>query len=147
MKQSERSTEKHPGATAQARKRRAVVNAVNRNSDDGVAFLLSFARSSNEASSVRELAIDHRRRDGDDAIQVREHEIDPIPRNLVQRSFPAINNQDLVTEPQQRRRHLTAEPAEADHHDVLVRGRRLRLLFVSQRGVAPPGTGTAVDGC
>jgi HEAT repeat protein len=37
--------------------RRAIVNAVNRGSDDGVAFLLSLARSPNEASSVRELAI------------------------------------------------------------------------------------------
>jgi HEAT repeat protein len=37
--------------------RRAIVNAVNRNSDDGMAFLLSLARSPNEASSVRELAV------------------------------------------------------------------------------------------
>jgi hypothetical protein len=37
--------------------RRAVVNAVNRNSDDGVQFLLGVARGTNEPPSVRELAI------------------------------------------------------------------------------------------
>jgi HEAT repeat protein len=37
--------------------RRAIVNSVNRNSDDGLAFLLNIARSQNEASSVREQAL------------------------------------------------------------------------------------------
>jgi HEAT repeat protein len=37
--------------------RRAVVNAVNRNSDEGMAFLLGIARGTSESSSVRELAI------------------------------------------------------------------------------------------
>lgn len=37
--------------------RRAIVNAVNRNADDGTQFLLSLVRSPSEASSVRELAL------------------------------------------------------------------------------------------
>jgi HEAT repeat protein len=37
--------------------RRAIVNGVNRTSDEGQAFLLSIARNANESSSVRELAI------------------------------------------------------------------------------------------
>ncbi|AHG88955.1 hypothetical protein J421_1418 [Gemmatirosa kalamazoonensis] len=37
--------------------RRAVVNAVNRNSDDGMQFLLGIARGANEPPSVRELAL------------------------------------------------------------------------------------------
>jgi HEAT repeat protein len=37
--------------------RRAIVNAVNRTSDDGMAFLLGVARGANESSSVREMAI------------------------------------------------------------------------------------------
>jgi HEAT repeat protein len=37
--------------------RRAIVNAVNRNSDDGTQFLLGVARGANESPSVREMAI------------------------------------------------------------------------------------------